>query len=200
LIDNGWRTDALVRKCLAKDRQDRWQNAGDLVTELRWIEQGETGDTRASVTRRPRHLWIAGVAGAAVAAAAIIATMSLHRKSEPPTMRFSIPAPANSHFNGVFASPIVLSPDGQQVAFVVNSGGRLFLYVRTLSTSAAVQLPGTEGARSLFWSPDSKFSVLCRRYSQAHHPCRHRAAGNHEGFARHLLLRRVVGERHDRSF
>jgi hypothetical protein len=29
-----------IKKCLAKDREERWQNAGDLAGELRWIQDG----------------------------------------------------------------------------------------------------------------------------------------------------------------
>src|SRR5215211_5226102 len=31
--------DRLIRKCLAKDPDDRWQSAADLAAELRWIDE-----------------------------------------------------------------------------------------------------------------------------------------------------------------
>ena len=39
--------ERVVRKCLAKDPEDRWQNARDLATELRWIAEGGTPGTAA---------------------------------------------------------------------------------------------------------------------------------------------------------
>jgi hypothetical protein len=45
-----------VERCLAKDPDDRWQTARDLLAELRWIAAGEPG-SRASPVRRPRISW-----------------------------------------------------------------------------------------------------------------------------------------------
>ena len=32
--------DRVLKRCLAKDPDDRWQNAGDLASELGWIAEG----------------------------------------------------------------------------------------------------------------------------------------------------------------
>lgn len=43
--------ERVVKKCLAKDPEDRWQNASDLATELNWIaEGGSQAGIPASVT------------------------------------------------------------------------------------------------------------------------------------------------------
>src|ERR1700676_4509717 len=34
--------DRLVKKCLRKDRDDRWQSARDITDELKWIESGDS--------------------------------------------------------------------------------------------------------------------------------------------------------------
>src|SRR5688572_1943924 len=68
--------ERLIRRCLAKDPDDRWQTARDMAAELRWIADEGPGSTPAAdATRRPRRtaLW-AGVAGAAIAAAVLAAT------------------------------------------------------------------------------------------------------------------------------
>jgi len=52
---------------------------------------------------------------------------------------------------------VIISPDGQQIAFVaVNAEGKTLLWVRALDALAAQSLAGTEGASAPFWSPDSR--------------------------------------------
>ena len=68
--------ERLIRRCLAKDPEDRWQTARDMAAELRWIAEEAPGNVpAAATTRRPRRaaLW-AGVAGAALTAAVLAAT------------------------------------------------------------------------------------------------------------------------------
>ena len=35
--------DRIVRRCLVKDRNERWQTARDLKSELQWVREGRTG-------------------------------------------------------------------------------------------------------------------------------------------------------------
>ena len=44
-----------VKKCLAKDPDERWQNASDLAAELQWIAEGGTGAAEASVGKPGRR-------------------------------------------------------------------------------------------------------------------------------------------------
>jgi Tol biopolymer transport system component len=55
-----------------------------------------------------------------------------------------------------YASEFAISPDGRHVAFAASYQGVSALWVRSLSTSELRVLPGTEGARSPFWKPDSE--------------------------------------------
>jgi Tol biopolymer transport system component len=69
-----------------------------------------------------------------------------------------VPAPANGAFSyHVEVSFLALSPDGSRLAYVASDpqgGQRIFL--RPLSSSEARAIPGTEGANSLFFSPDGR--------------------------------------------
>jgi eukaryotic-like serine/threonine-protein kinase len=142
-------TRRLLRKCLEKDPKRRLRDIGDA-----WELLEEAAETQAI---GPRHHWLPW----AVAAVAILATAGLavvhfrETSPQPVPMRFQIPAPDKTTFDG----GIALSPDGRRLAFVANGpDGRGTVWVRSLDSIAAQALPGTEGAASdLFWSPDSRF-------------------------------------------
>ena len=58
--------DRLVRKCLAKDPEDRWQSARDVGSELEWV-RGSGSGTATSTTPRPKHGRAGWVAAAVLA-------------------------------------------------------------------------------------------------------------------------------------
>src|SRR5207237_1557094 len=62
--------ERLVKQCLAKDPDDRWQSAGDVRRELEWIATGDSAAARAPVPVRRRARWGPVVAWAAAALAA----------------------------------------------------------------------------------------------------------------------------------
>ncbi len=58
--------DHVVRKCLEKDPEDRWQSAQDVATQLRWL--GEVGSqaglsTAITIRRKTREKLAWGLAG-----------------------------------------------------------------------------------------------------------------------------------------
>jgi len=149
--------ERIVRKCLAKDPDDRWQNARDLATELLWISDpgSQTTPARRGTRRQSGFLWLALglVLGAAVSA--LLASLFLGR-TNPPSLRVAINIPSGSHL--ALDKQIALSPDGQSVAMVLADGeGKTRLWVRQLDKDRPQPVPGTDGAMQPFWSPDSKF-------------------------------------------
>ncbi len=156
--------DRVVKKCLSKDPEDRWQSAGDLASELKWVAEsgsqaGVAAPVGASRRRRLRLSWIA--AGAFALAAATLAAVLLTRRSAVlPVIRSSILAPDGADFisTRINAGPVEISPDGLRLVFTARRGeGPNVLWVRNLADSAARPLTGTEGAERPFWSPDGKF-------------------------------------------
>jgi serine/threonine protein kinase len=151
--------DRIVATCLAKDPDDRWQSARDLMRALQLVrtEPAASGETRS----RPR--W-SHVALAAVVAAGLTAFAMLLSRGEPRTVvqdvRFSIYPESGSAFAtspaSVVAPQFALSPDGQHLVYVATSAGPPRLWVRTLSALAARPLDGTEDASQPFWSFDSR--------------------------------------------
>jgi serine/threonine protein kinase len=94
--------DRLIRQCLAKDPEERWQTVRDLVLELRWISESSSQVAAAPVfvTRRNWNFGAATVA-AAVFALAFAAVSVVHFRETRPalhTMRFLIPPPEKTEF------------------------------------------------------------------------------------------------------
>src|SRR5512132_4377518 len=109
--------DRAVRKCLAKDPEDRWQSAADLASELGWIRDSgsQTGAATRSTAPVRRSWWPWIVAGLIALAAA--GTFLRARRAEAPAaprMVLSILPPQNATWTDWFA----LSPDGRQLALV----------------------------------------------------------------------------------
>jgi serine/threonine protein kinase len=152
--------DRLVRTCLAKDADDRWQTARDVELQLAAIAEGASASSTPLLAARPaRSRWLPWlVAGAALAVAAI-ATLRKEPPATPPKpIRFTVAPPPNGAFSysleGAF---LAVSPDGSQLAYIASepeSDRRI--YLRPLSSLEARPIPGTEGAKSLFWSPDGR--------------------------------------------
>jgi Tol biopolymer transport system component len=153
--------DRLVRKCMAKDPDQRWQNAGDLASELRWIAESG-GQMRGSpparkMSRNEKVAW--GTAIALLATTLTNLAVNRWRKpEEPQVVHSSILAPPNVRMSitGDFAGPPAISPDGRQIAFVGIQEGRSMIWVRPLETGAASPLPGTQDATFPFWSADGR--------------------------------------------
>jgi len=64
--------DRVLKKCLAKDPEERWQTVRDLRDELEWIASspGEASKASSVVTQRPLPLWVAVAVLALIAAGA----------------------------------------------------------------------------------------------------------------------------------
>jgi len=150
--------DRVVKACLAKDPEDRWQTAHDVVLELQWIlEGGSQAGLPAPVSARRRHRERAAwVAFAVAALAAVLLAFGFVRRAPlpAPIVRFQIAAPEGFTFIGTPA----LSPDGRMIAFDGRgASGDVMVWIRSLDALAPRALAGTEGATRPFWSPDSRF-------------------------------------------
>jgi serine/threonine protein kinase len=150
----------VVRRCLEKDPDDRWQSAADIGNQLRWISEAgsRVGEPAPLAARRPFRLrasWGLHVVTAAVAALAVLAAVNLTRRPSPVVTTALLP-PKDMHFDANLGGA-TLSPNGSHVAYVVvGADGKSMLCIRSLSVGSAQPLPGTEGASHPFWSPDSR--------------------------------------------
>lgn len=151
--------DRLVRRCLEKDPEDRWQSSRDVALELEAISSGAgDGETvtavRPGTAVRERLAWLI----AAVAAAGALALGYLHARPAPAvlamTTRLSLLPPPHTTFGEVR-----LSPDGRRIAYTVTGGAReqLGVWIRSLGSTASQLVPDSAGGSGLFWSPDSAY-------------------------------------------
>jgi serine/threonine protein kinase len=153
----------LVSTCLAKDPSDRWQNAGDLVRELKWIaeDSSKTTAVAASLTAHPvdrgrgPSVWkvATGVLALLFVIALVPSVLYFRRPtSEPILTRLDVVTPSMA----VDPTDFVLSPDGRQLAFVARSEGTTKLWIRSFDQTTAQSLAGTEDSSYPFWAPDGR--------------------------------------------
>ena len=152
---------SVVARCLEKRPEKRFQSGEDLAFAL----ESSSGTSPATVAPAPvrvvggrGRLAIAAAcaAGFVLGAGAVYFLRHVPQGEAAKTLRFSIPPPEGGSFYYHFESTAVaVSPDGSQVAYVASDpkGGRR-LWLRPLSAFEARPLAGTEGAVSVFWSPD----------------------------------------------
>ena len=154
--------DRLLRRCLDKDRERRWQSIRDVTSELRWIASRPAIAAGATPPRKRFSPWQWVAVGLAVIFALFVALplvllaglrlLSADDGDEPslPPLQLEIgTAPTDD-------PSTALSPDGSQIAFIANRDGAPALWVRSLDALESRALPGTDGASFPFWSPDGR--------------------------------------------
>jgi serine/threonine protein kinase len=154
--------ERLVKICLAKDPDERWQTAHDVKLQLRHIAEGASQITSSAVViparKRVKPLpWIVAALCAALAAVMFFLFNEANHQ-QLPVLRVEISPPDKMQFNlsGDHGGPAVISPDGRYLVFSAYSSNGPQLFLRALDSTTPDPLPGTEGATFPFWSPDSR--------------------------------------------
>ncbi len=155
----------IVERCLAKNADERWQSAADVASALRLAAadhapNAPTNADRPGGGRRTRQA-IAAALGALAVGAGALAWRSIAPTAAPASeARFEIPPPVDTMWS---PSPVAstvqlaLSPDGRRLAFVAAARrGRPQIWIRSLDSTQAQPLSGTDDAAFPFWSPDGR--------------------------------------------
>ena len=168
--------DFIVSKAMAKDAGERYQHIEDLIVDLRRLRKEVSGETRSGTgpaserfpvqrssgahfgrsvepaNRRGMRAYQALFALAATIALALAIAPFRQPPPDAPVRRFAftspVPVPADHE-------AVAVSPNGKRIAFTTETGGTV--WVRDLGQQEARPLAGTEGARSVLWSPGSDF-------------------------------------------
>jgi Tol biopolymer transport system component len=147
----------VVKKCLTKERDERWQSARDIAGELQWIAESRSSEAVKAPSRRPGQTWMLATAVAVTAAVAAAATAFILLRNRPadPPMVLSLALPPHAPYE--FFGQAALSSDGTALTFVAYGGpGGVSLWLRELAQREARPLPETGGAQYPFWSPDGR--------------------------------------------
>ncbi len=142
--------DRIVRRCLEKAPEQRFQSAKDLSFALSALSGTDSSSlARVAPARRklPIALW-AGIALALLSVAAIT-WFTARPPAHAVRVQFAIPVPGE-------VSHMAISADGTMLAFVSpeETSGLPMIYAQRVGSSGAALLPGTEGASYPFLSPD----------------------------------------------
>jgi eukaryotic-like serine/threonine-protein kinase len=149
----------LVRTCLAKDPEERWQDARDVCHHLQWL--AETGAPEASqggappaVATQKRPPWMA-MGAVSILIGVLASYLAIRQATRSPR------AASPTRFQIAAGAPVVdlaVSPDGRAVAYVTAPPrAPSAIWLRFLDRAQPEMLAGTEGvSRGLFWSPDAR--------------------------------------------
>jgi len=164
--------DGIIAKMLAKNPATRYQHVDELPVDLKTIDLSATGASRistAKVTKQPEKqsaFWLRAIPWTTTIlfAAALIAHWLLQRPSPAPVKRWNITLPESAPIAPIGSAPLgigrpalALSPDGANLVYVADLGGKTQLYRRPMDQFEAVPLPGTEGAYNPFFSPNGQW-------------------------------------------
>jgi len=160
----------VVSACLAKAPDERWQHAGDIVRQLKWIAGNSTiapsEPVRRSSLRQRAPLIVAAVLVLSTVGLGLIAWRGVGRSDRRAGQSMHLkllldPSQPISRIDAIRLNDahtsVAVSPDGSRLVYVADQGGLPQLFVRDLSGNTASPIAGTEGAVAPFFSPDGQW-------------------------------------------
>jgi len=153
---------ALLRRCLDRDVRTRLRDIGEARIGLgsggSIVGESVVGSAGTETApARPRLLpWVL------VALLSVVAVFALWDASSESTgdgelLTLVAPIPHDLELPPHQLGSLALSPDGRNLALVLSDKNQGMLYVRKLDRTEFVEMPGTEGATTPFFSPDSEW-------------------------------------------
>jgi len=151
--------ERLVRRCLAKDPEDRWQTMRDIVIELR-----SPPETTEPLSQGSGRAWLGWAIAGVATLAFLVSTVLLHNATRPaplrPLIRLNDEIPPATPLarvdagTGIGGNVLALSPDGSRLVISLRGAdGKTRLHTRQLQQSQLTPLPGTENSHGPFFAP-----------------------------------------------
>jgi len=153
----------LLRRCLARDPKARIHDAADARLEIEESGIEEAGGARSAHAAPAAPMW-QRLLPWALAAAGVAAAVTLLVSKGPSTaagtsglVLFGVPAAAGERLPDEQESILDISSDGREILFIAAGDEGRWIYRRTIDQPAARRIEGTEGASSVFLSPDGRW-------------------------------------------
>lgn len=153
----------VIRRCLEKDPESRWQSVRDLAIALELSSEAALLPPRANAPKANRRAAALALALAAVLIAGAAGAWIARQRTEVPAapapgpVRFVVnDPPVAANFGGGIPS-VAVARDGSLFVYVAIEDGTRRLYQRRLGDAASTRIPGTEGASAPFLSPDARW-------------------------------------------
>jgi Tol biopolymer transport system component len=153
----------LIERCLRRDPLKRLRDIGDARLELEDSDRRPADshpESRGSSAKVLRFLLGGSLAALTVALVAAIwgwTRGNTHAVTESPVTRWEVALEDPLYLAvGGRTNPLTISPDGSRIVFAANIRGISQLYLRKVDGFEIEAIPGTEGARNPFFSPNGK--------------------------------------------
>jgi eukaryotic-like serine/threonine-protein kinase len=153
--------DRLIQFCLEKDPERRFGSARDVGLQLSAIGE-ETASSGAPASNRSRTAYRVAVTLSFVSvgllALAIIGFTRARSTAPQNVVTFQFDPPSGGGFLTHVEGPLIaVSTDGSRIAFIAyDATSTRQVWVRRIDQLESHAVEGTEGASSLFWSPDGR--------------------------------------------
>jgi hypothetical protein len=151
--------DRVVRRCLEKDPEERFQSARDVAFAL----EAQSGTSRSElepVAAAPRHRrWLSAafvgltllLAGSVIG---LLVGRGVRERAPSPATFVDVALPPGVQL--VEATFARLSEDGRRIVFNGLANGTRRIWLRSLDSAVTRPLPGTEGGAPVAWSRDGR--------------------------------------------
>jgi eukaryotic-like serine/threonine-protein kinase len=159
----------LLQRCLRKDPRQRVHDAADVRIELEdAAADAQEGTTTPTSSRAARLALIAlGLAGGAVIASALwaVADRGSGETAYPIHLSVTSPSMTSSALYLNANHQVDISPDGKAIVYVGKRGATRQLFLRRIGEADGRPVDGTQGVRTAFFSPDSRWIAFANERS-----------------------------------
>ncbi len=141
---------SLLRRCLKKDARDRLHDITDARIEIDEVLTAPAADVSSGEgnTSHRAAAFAFGSLVLIVAIAVVVLLTNLKPATETAPVQFPV------LMSEAIPTQLAVSPDGRQLAIYSDAAEKIF--IRSMDSQVVRPMAGTEGARYVFWSPDSR--------------------------------------------